>query len=215
MLYYIPSIKLSVLTRGGHGLDFGFFGSGSCCLQRDQEWDFLCCSRSVLNFVFSEKKKKNKPAGCFLDLHWFPVKQEWHCLCIVGTGSGANSKFSKRNWIRTQKYQSPHTASSHLTRRYRRVKTFAEGACSKALREHAVRHKTLNTLSWFNVVFAYRDHGSLLHTFTFSVFQIWTDLCFSNRIPIQTLYFTIQSKSEKQMLFKSKIVSLLSGYPYV
>jgi len=34
------------------------------------------------------------------------------------------------------------------------------------------RAQYIDTLSWFNVVFAYRDHGSEPHTVTLSRFQI-------------------------------------------
>jgi len=38
--------------------------------------------------------------------------------------------------------------------------------------EEAAGHNTLNTLSQFNVVFAYCDHGSPPHIFTLSFFLI-------------------------------------------
>ena len=48
------------------------------------------------------------------------------------------------------------------------------------------RAQYIDTLSWFNAVFAYRDHGSWPHTVTLSLFQIpvmW--LSFSDWNPIQ------------------------------
>jgi len=42
-----------------------------------------------------------------------------------------------------------------------------------AFTEGSSEHNILtDTLSWFNVVFAYRDHGSGPHTVTLSLFQI-------------------------------------------
>jgi len=48
------------------------------------------------------------------DLYLTEVKQESDCLCLVGTGSGADldSKFAKQNWIRIQTNQSPNTSNS-------------------------------------------------------------------------------------------------------
>jgi len=40
------------------------------------------------------------------------------------------------------------------------------GVCGRA------QYKPIDTLSWFNVVFGYRDHGSRLYSVTFGHFQI-------------------------------------------
>ena len=103
-------------ARVVQGLDFGFFGffgSDTCCLQQDQEWGFLCSSRSRIEFGFYVCWKN--VTGCLLNLYLSGVKQESVCLCHVGTGSGMDSvsKFAKQDWIRTQKIQSPHTSGAH------------------------------------------------------------------------------------------------------
>jgi len=41
-----------------------------------------------------------------------------------------------------------------------------------AFTEGSVRAQYIDTLLWFNVVFAYRDHGSGFHTVTLCLFQI-------------------------------------------
>jgi len=87
--------------------------------------------------------------------------------------------------------------------------TYHEGRVETLLfSEGPAGHNTLNTLSRFNVVLAYCDHGSRPHTFTLSLFQRWRDWCFSNPNLIQKVYFKIQSISENEILSKSKFLSL-------
>jgi len=74
-----------------------------------------------------------------------------------------------------------------------------------SLRDHQVA--THCTLSRFNVVFTYCDHGNRPDTVTSGFPEV--DLCFSN--PIQKLYFKTQCKSENQIFRESKFLSLLLG----
>jgi len=78
------------------------------------------------------------------------------------------------------------------------------------------RAQYIGTLSWFNVVLAYRDHGSGPHTVTLSLFQKpvkWLKL--SGLKSKQKTILQNKCKCEDRILFKSKFLPMLLAEPQV
>ena len=98
--------KVTPITSGVHGLDFGFLDPGSGCFQQDQEWVFFpeAGSGLDLDFVFTEKNvtgylldRDENRSGLDQDWGQFWPDQDWIGLPFF-------FKLVDQDWIGLRKF---------------------------------------------------------------------------------------------------------------